>query len=288
MKMKSRPQALAPLLLLLFIQCVLYSLPPPEHLTARQLLENLKKKEFKGAVMDLDFDNVDPNHIFQRFEIISGLDFVVDPNIKGLRKFTFKGIEWDKALNLVLLNIELELQLDGGILRVKKSQPRSSRISIFLLIGVLSSIFLVILVLVFIYSVKKRAKAKQLNNEYPLPEDRVEEIKKSLTYLFEVEKIYRDPILSLNVLAERLSVPSHQLSWIINNKIGKTFSNLINHYRIEEVKKRLADSQDQNRTILEIAYSAGFNTKSSFNKTFKTLTGKTPRYYRNRNCSRAT
>jgi hypothetical protein len=33
--------------------------PPPEHLTARQLLENLEKKEFKGAVMDLDFDNVD-------------------------------------------------------------------------------------------------------------------------------------------------------------------------------------------------------------------------------------
>ena len=73
--MKSRPPALAPLLLLLFlfIQCVLYSLPPPEHLTARQLLENLEKKEFKGAVMDLNFDNVDPNHIFQRFEIISGL-----------------------------------------------------------------------------------------------------------------------------------------------------------------------------------------------------------------------
>jgi AraC-like DNA-binding protein len=287
--MKSRFPALALLLfLLLFVQCVFCSLPPPEHLTARQLLGNLKKKEFKGAVMDLDFDNVDPNHIFQRFETISGLNFVVEPNIKGLRKFTFKGIEWDKALHLVLLNLELELQLDGGILRVMKSQPRSSGISMFLLMGVLSSIFLVILVLVFMYSVKKRAKAKQQNNKYPLPEDRVEEIKKSLTYLFEVEKIYRDPILSLNVLAERLSVPSHQLSWIINNKVGKTFSNLINHYRIEEVKKRLTDSQDQNRSILEIAYSAGFNTKSSFNKTFKTLTGKTPRYYRSRNCSRAT
>jgi AraC-like DNA-binding protein len=288
--MKSRPPALAPLLLLLFlfIQCVLYSLPPPEHLTARQLLENLEKKEFKGAVMDLNFDNVDPNHIFQRFESISGLDFVVDPKIEGVRKFTFKGIEWDKALHMVLLNLELDLELDNGVLRVRKSQPRSSRISMFLLIGVLSSILLVLLVLAFMYGVKKRAKAKQLDNKYPLPEDRVEEIKKSLAYLFEVEKIYRDPILSFNVLADRLSVPSHQLSWIINNKMGKTFSNLINHYRIEEVKKRLADSKDQKRSILEIAYSAGFNTKSSFNKTFKTLTGKTPRYYRSRNCSRAT
>ncbi len=237
--------------------------------------------------MDLDFDNVDLNQIFQRFETISGLDFVVDPNIKGVRKFTFKGIEWDKALHLVLLNLELELQLDGGILRVKRFQPRSSRISMFLLLGVLSSILLFISVLAFMYVVKKRAEAKKQDKKYPLQEDRVEEIKKSLYYLFEVEKIYRDPILSLNVLAERLSVPAYQLSWIINNKIGKTFSNLINHYRIEEVKKRLSDSQDQSRTILDIAYSAGFNTKSSFNKTFKTLTGKTPRFYRNRNGSKA-
>ena len=274
-------------LLLLCVQCVSFLLASEEPMSAQQLLENLKKREFKGAIMDLDFDNVDLNRIFQRFEIISGLDFMVDSNIHAVRKFTFKGIEWDKALHLVLLNLELELQRDGGILRVIKAQPRSNPLHISFLAGVLSSIALLFFAFVLVYSIKKRARARQKDKKYSLPEDLVDEIKKRLFYVFEVEKIYRNDILSLNILAERLAIPSHQLSWIINNRIGKTFSDLLNHYRIEEVKKRLAGSQDRDKTILEIAFGAGFNTKSSFNKTFKTLTGKTPRDYRTRNGSKA-
>jgi len=102
-----------------------------------------------------------------------------------------------------------------------------------------------------------------------------------------MEKIYQDQTLTLNTLAERLAVPSYQLSWVINTKIGKTFSDLLNHHRIEEVKKRLTDSKDNEKTILEIAFDAGFNTKSSFNKTFEALTGKTPRDYRARNGAKA-
>ena len=283
--MKDRPIFFI-FLLFLCAQCVSQSLPSQDLMTAQQLLKNLEKKEFKGAIIDLDFDNIDLNRIFQRFEIISGLDFMVDPKINVVGKFTFKGIEWDKALHLVLLNLELELQMDEESLRVIKAQPRSSRRSNSFLAGAISSISLVVLALVLIYSLKKRAKARQQDKKYALPEDRVEEIKKSLIYVFEVEKIYRNDILSLNVLAERLAVPSHQLSWIINNKIGKTFSDLLNHYRIEEVKKRLAGSQDIDKTILEIAFSTGFSTKSSFNKTFKALTGKTPRDYRARNSSK--
>ena len=283
--MKARPIFFI-FLLLLNVLCVSYLLPSQEPISAQQLLENLKKREFKGAIMDLDFDNVDQNRIFQRFETISGLDFMVDSNIHTVRKFTFKGIEWDKALHLVLLNLDLELQMDGEILRVIKAQPRSNRLPISFLAGVFSSIVLLVFTFVFIYSVKKRIKTKKQDNKYPLPEDRVEEIKKSLIYVFEVEKIYRNDTLSLPVLAERLTIPSHQLSWVINYKIGKTFSDLLNHYRIDEVKKRLAGSQDRDKTILEIAFSAGFSTKSSFNKTFKTLTGKTPRDYRARNGSK--
>jgi AraC-like DNA-binding protein len=284
--MKDRPY-FSLFLLLVYIQGFSYPFSSQEPISAKQLLENLKKKEFKGAIMDLDFDNVDLNRIFQRFEIISGLDFMVDSNIHAVRKFTFKGIEWDKALHLVLLNLELELQKDGGILRVIKAQPGTNRLPISFLAGAFSSIAILVFAFVLIYSVKKRAKARQLDKKYSLSKDRVDEIKKSLFFVFEVEKIYRNDILSLNVLAERLGIPSHQLSWIINNKVGKTFSDFLNHYRIEEVKKRLVSYQDRDKTILEIAFSAGFNTKSSFNKTFKMLTGKTPRDYRARNGAKA-
>ncbi len=283
-RMKGRPIFFT-FLLLLFSQPVLFTLPSQESMSSRQLLENLKTKEFKGAVMNLDFDSADLNQIFQRFESISGLDFIVDPTLKGVGKFSFKGIEWDRSLHLVLMNLELELQLDGEKLKVIKARSGSGLFSVFFLTGVLSSILLVISGIFLVYSMKKRYNPRlnnkpPLNSNPPLPDDRIEEIIKGLVYVFEVEKIHRNEALTLDVLADRLAIPSHQLSWIINNKIGKTFSTLLNHYRIEEVKKGLADPLNSDRSILEIAFSSGFNTKSSFNKTFKTLTGKTPRDYR--------
>jgi AraC-like DNA-binding protein len=268
------------LLLFLFIQGNSSPLHPPDPMTAKQLLENIKKREFTGEVMDFNFNNVDLNQIFQRFETISGFKFEVDSEINIVRKFSFKGLEWDKVLYLILLNLELELQLDNGVFRVIEARPQSSRFSIYFLAGIVFTVLFVVLAFIFIRQAKKRIKIRQIDKKYPLPEDRVEEIRKSLDYLFEVEKIYRDELLSLNSLAEKLDIPSHQLSWIINYKIGKSFFDFLNRYRVEEVKKRLTDSRDRNSTILEIAYSSGFRTKSAFNKTFKILTGKTPRDYR--------
>lgn len=267
-------------LLFLFIQGNSSPLHPPDPMTAKQLLENIKKREFTGEVMDFDFNNVDLNEIFQRFETISGFKFEVDSEINVVRKFSFKGLEWDKALYLILLNLELELRLDNGVFRVIKARPQSSRFSIYFLGGIVFTVLLVVLAFIFIRQAKKRIKIRQIDKKYPLPEDRVEEIRKSLDYLFGVEKIYRDESLSLHSLAERLDIPSHQLSWIINYKIGKSFFDFLNRYRVEEVKKRLTEPRDRNSTILEIAYSSGFRTKSAFNKTFKILTGKTPRDYR--------
>ena len=274
-------------LLFLFIQGDSSLLHPQDRMTAKQLLENIKKKEFTGEVMDFDFNNVDLNEIFQRFETISGFKFEVDSELNVVRKFSFVGLEWDKTLYLILLNLELDLRLDNGAFQVIKAQPQSNRFSVYFLAGIGFTVLLVVLAFVFIRQAKKRIKVRQIDKKYPLPEDRVEEIRKSLDYLFEVEKIYRDESLSLNTLAERLDIPSHQLSWIINYKIGRSFFELLNRYRIEEVKKRLADSRDNDRTILEIAYSSGFKTKSAFNKTFKILTGKTPRDYRVSNNSKA-
>ena len=274
-------------LLFLFIQGDSSLLHPQGPTTPKQLLENIKKREFTGEVMDFDFNNVDLNEIFQRFETISGFKFEVDSELNVVRNFSFVGLKWDRALYLILLNLELELRLDNDVFQVIKARPQSSRFSIYFLAGIVFTVLLVVLAFILIRQAKKRIKVRQIDKKYPLPEDRVEEIRKSLDYLFEVEKIYRDESLSLNTLAERLDIPSHQLSWIINYKIGRSFFELLNRYRIEEVKKRLADSRDNDKTILEIAYSSGFKTKSAFNKTFKILTGKTPRDYRVSNNSKA-
>jgi AraC-like DNA-binding protein len=97
--------------------------------------------------------------------------------------------------------------------------------------------------------------------------------------MFQVEKAYRNGKMSLDSLSERLGLKSYQLSGIINNRFGNSFTEFVADYRLEEVKKRLGDPAET-ASILNIAYDAGFGTKASFNRTFKERTGLTPSEFR--------
>ncbi|MCK5138054.1 MAG: helix-turn-helix transcriptional regulator [Bacteroidales bacterium] len=85
--------------------------------------------------------------------------------------------------------------------------------------------------------------------------------------------------LTIFDLSDQLEIPRHFLSEVINEHMGKNFYNLVNGYRIEEVKRRLEDPEFKYLTILAIAYDSGFNAKSSFNTIFKEKTGMTPSEY---------
>ncbi|HER09981.1 MAG TPA: AraC family transcriptional regulator [Bacteroides sp.] len=93
------------------------------------------------------------------------------------------------------------------------------------------------------------------------------------------EKPYLDRELTIYDLSDSLEIPRHFISEVINEHMGKNFYNLVNEYRVEEVKQRLKDPAYQNLTILAIAYDSGFNSKSSFNTIFKEKTGMTPSEY---------
>lgn len=94
------------------------------------------------------------------------------------------------------------------------------------------------------------------------------------------KKPYLNEELTLQNLADELSMTTHHLSMILNIHFKQNFYNFINSYRVDEVKLKLAlpDYKDQN--ILTIACSAGFNSKSTFNTMFKKYTGTTPKEYR--------
>jgi AraC-like DNA-binding protein len=101
-----------------------------------------------------------------------------------------------------------------------------------------------------------------------------------LNALMNEEKIFTNPDLKLSSLAEELGLPSHQLSKLINEKFGKSFSDLVNEYRVKEFIKRLNETQYETFTIYGIALDVGFNSKSSFNSAFKKITGMTPSEYK--------
>jgi AraC-like DNA-binding protein len=107
-------------------------------------------------------------------------------------------------------------------------------------------------------------------------DDYVKRIKSEL----EEHKIFTNPELKLAEFAGLIGLPPHQLSKLINEKFGKSFNDLINEYRVNEFISRINEPRFQNLSIFGIALDVGFNTKSSFNSTFRKITGKTPSEFR--------
>lgn len=91
---------------------------------------------------------------------------------------------------------------------------------------------------------------------------------------------YQDPELSLSSLAEKLELTTHELSRIINTVFKKSFSDFINEYRVAEVTRKMQDTAYDHITLLGIAFESGFNSKTTFNRTFKQITGKSPVEYK--------
>jgi AraC-like DNA-binding protein len=107
----------------------------------------------------------------------------------------------------------------------------------------------------------------------------VEQYKESLFKYMEQEQPYLQSKLTLNQLADEVKIPAHMLSQLLNGAMDQNFFHFINHYRVEEVKKRLQNPKYKNLTILGIALECGFSSKAAFNRIFKLHTGVTPSEY---------
>ena len=113
-----------------------------------------------------------------------------------------------------------------------------------------------------------------------LTPERSERYLNKLLQFMEKERPFTDGDLTIQKLAQKLSIPGPHLSQTINERLGKSFPDFINSYRIEEAKKRLLDPALKHLSILGIAEEVGFSSKSSFNSVFKKHTGITPSEFR--------
>jgi len=122
--------------------------------------------------------------------------------------------------------------------------------------------------------------AQSPQNIKPLP---AAELRGKGTWLkkaMESNLYYQDPELSINSLAEKLGLPSRELSQVINNVLKKNFNDFVNEYRVGDVARKMQDPAYDRITLLGIAWEAGFNSKSTFNRIFKQMTGKSPVEYK--------
>ncbi len=93
-------------------------------------------------------------------------------------------------------------------------------------------------------------------------------------------RAYREPELGLRALADALEIGETRLSEALNRAVEGGFYTLINDLRLDECLALLDDPSNDGRTVLELAYEAGFSSKATFYRYFKARKGITPSAYR--------
>ncbi|WP_108807493.1 helix-turn-helix domain-containing protein [Aquimarina spinulae] len=97
------------------------------------------------------------------------------------------------------------------------------------------------------------------------------------------KKPYLNPTLTIQNLADDLQLPVREVSILINHHLDQHFFDFVNEYRIQHAMNILKNPTKKQVTVLEILYEVGFNSKSSFNTSFKKYAGVTPTQYRKNN-----
>lgn len=120
-------------------------------------------------------------------------------------------------------------------------------------------------------------KSESANEQNDLISRQITELKR---YMTEKEP-FLDPSLTIQELSNQINIPVRDLSILINHHIDQHFFDFVNEYRIQKAMNILKDQSKSQLTVLEILYEVGFNSKSSFNTSFKKYTSLTPTAYRN-------
>lgn len=104
----------------------------------------------------------------------------------------------------------------------------------------------------------------------------IETYKSQLINLMEQGKAFKDAGLSIQKVSDELNIPRQYISEILNIHMCTTFQDFVNSYRVEEFIHLLQRESHSNYTLFGIANEVGFNSKTTFNATFKKIMGVTP------------
>lgn len=101
-----------------------------------------------------------------------------------------------------------------------------------------------------------------------------------LDTLIDEEKLYLKSDLTIHELGVKLKMNSKYLSQAINQQGDLNFNKYINQKRIKYAKELLFNPDYSNYSLEGIGNESGFRSKSTFNTTFKSITGVTPSEFR--------
>lgn len=125
----------------------------------------------------------------------------------------------------------------------------------------------------------KSFESAQKYSQSKLSSTDLDALKTKLETIMEAKKPYLNNTLMKAELAEMLEISNPELARLLNERIGMNFFEFVNYYRIKEFIALAKTDKAQNLTFFGLAQEAGFNSKTTFNKSFKNLMGTSPSAY---------
>lgn len=150
---------------------------------------------------------------------------------------------------------------------------------------------LALLIAIFFYSVtfaQALTTTKSVNKKEERPIQNLDSIINQIMDGVKNQRLFLKSNINVEQFSESIGLPYRDVSFAINRAFGTNFFEFINTYRVEEAKRYLADENFLHMSVMEILLESGFNSKSSFQRFFKRLTGDSPTQYRNKMISQST
>ena len=79
---------------------------------------DMTPRRFTGHPISLDFQGVDLRAVLRTFAEITGLNLVIDPEVKGIVDVSLHEVPWDQALDIILRANQLDYTVEGTIVRI--------------------------------------------------------------------------------------------------------------------------------------------------------------------------
>ena len=130
------------------------------------------------------------------------------------------------------------------------------------------------------FFIKIIKRPKLLHTKEKKDETFINEMKKIIDKAMNENKLYRLSEINLTYLAQEINVPKNHITQYLNNSLNKNFNQYITEFRIDESKDLLKKFSSKEKSVENILYEVGYNSKSVFYTAFKAQVGLTPKQYR--------
>jgi len=148
------------------------------------------------------------------------------------------------------------------------------------------SIAIVILFITFygiqdpeLFKIKLPIEEKRKYAHSKFSEKDLDKLKEELEIIMMDKKPYLNQKLLKSQLAEMMGVSNPEMARLLNERIGMSYFEFINYYRIKEFIELAKTDKAKSMSLFGLAQESGFYSKTTFNKSFKLLMGVTPSAY---------